>query len=312
MNYMIAGGTGFIGQALVKRWLEQGHKITVIGREQSKIQQIFGLKVTALTWPQLEQQGSSVIQGYHAIINLAGASIGEKRWTAKRKQELIASRVIPTRILAQLCASLGKDSPVLLNASGVGIYGLQAGVAGGLPPAFDETSTPGDPAKVFLAKIGLQWEQALTSACETGVRVVAMRFGVVLAKEGGVLKQLLQPYQLGLGGRLGSGNQPFAWISLADLCSAVEFLISHSSLAGPVNLVAPQGITQWQFAMTLSKILHRSHWLTLPGFILTALLGELGNELLLHGQHVKASKLAAAGFQFQYPDLNLALSAILS
>ncbi|MDF2867174.1 MAG: Epimerase family protein [Gammaproteobacteria bacterium] len=306
MKYIIAGGTGFIGQALVRHWLQKGYKITVVGRSKNKIQTLFNNQVNGLTWEQLLQQPATSIQEARAIINLAGENIGTKIWSTQRKRILIESRVHPTKTLAKLCAKLGKNSPPLLNASGVGIYGLQDKLTDGA--VFTENTPIDDIGQSFLTKIGQKWEEALKPAKDAGVRTVAMRFGVVLSLHGGVLKQLLPLYKLGLGGRLGTGQQPFAWISLIDLCAAIDFIIQHTELVGAVNLVAPHAITQYQLAVALSQALNRPCLFKIPAGLLKFFLGEMADELLLHGQRVVPQKLLAAGFLFQNANLASALT----
>jgi uncharacterized protein (TIGR01777 family) len=310
MKIIIAGGTGFIGQAMVQYFANKKYQCAIIGRSEKKIKKIFGDKVKAITWEQILAHGSDEIKTADAIINLTGANIGEKRWTEKRKIEIIESRIIPTRILAELCAKLGKNSPPLLNASAVGVYGLQPSVSSGLPPALDETKlldfeTPPD----FLAKIGQEWELATMPAKEAGVRVVNMRFGVVLGKSGGVLTKLKIPFLFFIGGPVGNGQQPFSWVALTDLLRAVEFLLAHPEIVGPVNIVAPQCVTQKELAKALGKALHRPSFMTTPGFILKLVYGQMADELLLRGQHVIPSVLPKYGFKFQYPNIQSALNA---
>lgn len=305
MKYIIAGGTGFIGQALVKQWLQKGHNITVISRSTDKIKTLFNNQVNGLTWEQLLQQPTTFIQDAHAIINLAGENIGAKVWSNRRKQLLIESRIYPTKTLAELCAKLGKNSPPLLNASGVGIYGLQDKLFA--DAVFTEDSQIANGEHGFLAELGQRWEEALRPAEVAGVRTMAMRFGVVLSFHGGILKQLLPLYKLGLGGRIGTGQQPFAWISLVDLCSAIDFIIQHTELAGAINLVAPHAITQAQLATTLCQTIKRPCLFKIPAILLKTFLGEMADELLLHGQQVMPQKLLTAGFVFQHPHLASAL-----
>lgn len=186
MKIVIAGGTGFIGQALVKHYLAANHQCVVIGRSRDKIKKIFSDTVIAVQREQLQDQGLEEIKSSGLVINLAGENIGEKRWSQQRKQQLLDSRLVPTKRIAELCASLGKNSPPLFNASAIGVYGLQRSVATGLPTALDE-QTPLDfnHAPDFLAKIARAWEMATQPAKEAGVRVVNLRFGVVLEKMAG-------------------------------------------------------------------------------------------------------------------------------
>lgn len=310
MHYLIAGGTGFIGQALTHRWLQAGHEVAILGRSRDKITQLYNAKVTAVEWSELASKGSSFLKEFNAVINLAGASIGESRWTEARKQEIVESRVTPTHRLAELCAQLGAESPPLFNADGVGVYGSQPPLKSGLPEAMDEdTPIVLQIAPDFLAKVGRLWEMATTNAIEAQVRVIKMRFGVVLAQEGGALPQMSLPFKFFLGGPMGSGRQPLSWITLVDLCAAIDFLLTRHDFAGPVNLVAPGCVIQKQFAKALGKALHRPAIVPMPAFVLK-FLGQMGEELLLSGQNVYPKRLLELGFRFQYPDIDSALSFI--
>src|SRR6185312_1821121 len=302
MKRIIAGATGFIGQQLTKRWLAAGHQIVAIGRSRAKIKQCFGAQVQALEWQELNTE---IIQNAQVVVNLAGANIGAGRWTTKRRQQILDSRVNTTRQLAELCARLGAQSPALFNASAVGVYGLQTSMAEGLPPALDETTTIDfQQAPDFLAKVGRAWELAALPAKNAGARVVWMRFGVVLAKHGGVLPRLALPVRFFLGGPMGSGQQPFSWISLVDLLNAIDFLLDHSEINGAVNLVAPGCVTQKQFIQALAKVLHRPSFFPLPAIVLKLLFGQMAEELLLKGQRVYPKRLLELGFQFKYPKVS--------
>lgn len=195
MKIVIAGGTGFIGQALVKHYHTVHAQCVIIGRSRDKIKRIFSDSVIAIQHEQLNDQGLQAIKTADLVINLAGENISEKRWTPLRKQQLLDSRLVPTQRIAALCATLGKNSPPLFNASAIGIYGLQSTLSTGLPPALDEqTVLDFNNSPDFPAKIARAWEMATQSAKNAGVRVVNMRFGVVLGKNGGALKQLKLPF----------------------------------------------------------------------------------------------------------------------
>lgn len=311
MKIIIAGGSGFIGQALIKKHLANKHVCVVIGRSEDKIKKIFSNNVKALTWEQIPAQGLSEIKTADLVINLAGASIGEKRWTPTRKDEILESRIAPTRTLAELCAQLGKNSPPLFNASAVGVYGLQPAASQGLPPPITEKQpTPFENPPDFLAEIGTAWELATNPAKEAGVRVANMRFGVVLGKHGGALKKLTFPFYFFIGGPIGSGKQPFSWIAMSDLLRAIDFVFEHAEISGPVNFVSPHCVTQKQLAKAIGKTLHRPSFVTTPAFLLELIYGEMAKELLLSGQHVTPAVLQKQGFQFEYPEIEAALKAI--
>ncbi len=312
MKRILAGGTGLIGTHLVTQWQAAGHEIIVISRDPARVQARFGNRLTrlqALPWQALQ---ASVLQDAQVLVNLAGANIGTRRWTAKRRSEILDSRTCTTAQLARLCAQLGAAAPPLFNASAVGVYGLQTEQPDGLPPPYDE-DTPIDFQQKpdFLAEVARAWEQATWPAVDAGVRVVCLRFGVVLAKQGGALSRLRWPFHVGLGGPMGSGRQPFSWISLEDAGRAVEFLIQQPTVQGPVNLVAPEAVTQRQFARTLGQVLYRPSMIPTPACLLKWVFGEMADQLLLKGQHAVPKRLQAMGFPFQYPTLKAALAAAL-
>jgi hypothetical protein len=308
MKIIITGATGFIGQALVKRMLAAGHQLIIVGRTIDKIKQIFGATVQAITWDTLTVD---IIAGTNAIINLAGAGIGEQRWSAKRRQEILLSRTQTTQQLAQLCAQLGARAPLLLNASAVGVYGLQPTLPQQLPPALDENTVINfQQAPDFLAKVARAWEAAAKPAEATGTRVVYLRFGAVFAEHGGALPRMAFPFKLGLGGPIGSGKQPFSWVTLKDVINAIEFLLARADVKGPVNIVAPHGVTQKQLATALGKALHRPALMPTPAFLLKLIFGEMAQELLLNGQHVMPKRLLELGFKFQYPTIEAAFADI--
>lgn len=308
MRRIIAGGTGFIGQTLVKRWLNAGHEVSVIGRDKVKTTTLFKQHVQALDWQELT---SEHLRHAEIIVNLTGAGIADKRWTLQYKQEILQSRITATQKLATLCAELATDAPMLFSASAIGVYGLQEQLANGLPPAYTEdTPINFSTAPDFLAQVARAWENALLPAQQAQVPVTILRFAVVLDKRGGALAKMLPAFKLGLGGKLGDGKQPFSWISLYDLCEAIDFLLQQK-ITGVVNLVAPECVTQTAFAKTLASTLHRPCIIQTPAWLLKLLLGaEFAENLLLRGQHVKPEKLSAFNFTFTHPTLAQALKKI--
>lgn len=313
MEILIAGGTGFIGRALVQHFNAKQARCIIISQSTDTVKKIFGEHAAAVQWED-EKALVSAIKSANVVFNLAGANIGDKRWTQERKEEILLSRINSTRILAELCASLQKNSPPLFNASAIGIYGLQQSEPQGLPPALDE-NTPLDfsaSAPDFLAEVGRQWEMATSFAKEAGVRVVNMRFAPVLGKTGGILEKLKKPFLFGLGGKIGDGRQPFSWIALPDLIQAIEFLFARPYIAGPVNFVAPECVVQEQFAKELAQVLHRPSFAKLPAAVVKIIFGQMGEELLLRGQHVIPTRLLKEGFVFKYPALKQALSDLFS
>jgi uncharacterized protein (TIGR01777 family) len=243
------------------------------------------------------------LEGAEAVVNLAGTNLGEGRWTEARKQRFVRSRIESTALLSRALAERTRRPAVLVNASAVGFYGDRG------EDAVYEDSEPG---RGFLAELCQAWEAATEPAERAGVRVVKLRFGVVLTPDGGALAKMLVPFKLGLGGRLGSGEQRMPWIALADAVGAAMFAMRHREVSGPVNAVAPESVTNAQFCDALAHVLGRSTFLPVPGFALKAMLGaEMANEMLLTGANVRPRKLEEAGYRFEYPRLEDALDAML-
>jgi uncharacterized protein (TIGR01777 family) len=297
-----------IGKQLVEHWLKQNNRVSVVGRSKEKILQTFGNRVNALEWQELTLAS---FQDVDLVVNLAGASVGEKLWSKARKDLILKSRLDATQQLVSLLASLGQKAPTLFNASAIGVYGLQAAVVDGLPPKLDESTVlDWNSAPDFLSLVGREWEKATLPASASGVRVVNLRFGVVLSKDEGALPQIARPYYLGLGGPIGSGCQPMSWVAFVDVVRAIDFLSEKSDISGAVNVVAPQALMQKDFAKTLGKTLHRPSFMPMPGFLFKLMLGQMAAELLLQGQNVYPQRLLDAGFRFLYPDLGSALANI--
>ncbi len=299
MQRIIAGATGLIGSELVKYWLNKNYQITVIGRSKQKIINQFGASVIACEWQELSTE---TIKNAELIVNLAGANIGDKLWSAQRKSEIISSRVEATKTIANLCAHLGQQSPVLFNASAVGIYPFGE-------ETYTEDATLTTPSS-FLSDIAQQWEQATLNAKNNNVRVINMRFGVVLAKQGGALPKMALPFYFFVGGRIGNGQQWLSWVTLPDICHAIDFIFQNASLNGPINFVAPQTVRQNEFAEILGKTLHRPSKFPLPEKVVNLIFGQMGKELLLSGQRVEPKKLIDQGYTFLYPTLTEALQMI--
>ena len=310
MYRVIAGATGLIGKRLVEDWLLQKHNITVIGRSQQRIEKCFGNRVQAVTWDKLTRD---VLQSAELVVNLTGENVGAKRWSPALKKEMINSRVGSTKMLAGLLAELGEKSPPLFNASAIGIYGLQEQLANKLPPSLDE-NTPIDWENPpdFLSSVARRWEKAATVAETRGVRIVFLRFAVVLAKEGGALPMIAKPFQYFFGGPVGSGQQPFSWIAIDDVIAAIDFLAAKPEASGPYNIVAPECVPQYMLARAVATALNRPDAVKMPPFVLNLMLGkEMARELLLEGQHVYPQRLLELGFKFTYPDINVAINHLL-
>lgn len=307
MKILVTGGTGFIGQHLIPALIQDGHEVTLVSRSLEKAEKTFGDKLPKITWDQLEEIDPSQ---FNAAINLAGQNIGDRYWTASVKEEILNSRLKTTEKLVQWCNQTDQ-SFYLYNASAIGIYGLQQSPNDhSLPPKITESDEIkwGQPSD-FLSEVGQAWEKAATATTNPRVHVALMRFAPVLKKNEGMLKKLMPAYNLGLGGTLGTGNQPFSWIHLQDLIQGILFLIHHPDITGAVNFCAPECVTQKTFAQTLAKSMHRPAFMKTPAWLLKPIFGQMANELLLSGQNVYPERLTKARFEFSYPDLASALSA---
>lgn len=311
MNILVAGGTGFIGQYLIDHWLKDGHGITLLTRNAAGSPKRWETRIKVVAWGDLDHLGVDFIRGFTAVINLCGANIGAKRWCDARKKVLLASRLDPSAQLAALCQSLGSDSPVLINASGVGVYGTQTPIKDALPPALTEASAICLDPEDFMANLARQWEQSTQAAIDAGVRVVCLRLGMVLGPKGGGLQQMSLPVRFGVGAVLGSGDQPLPWVCIEDVRRALEFLIEHRELSGAVNMVSPCGVSHRTFMQFLGKACRRPIWLRMPACVVRILFGPMADALILNGQHVLPKKLLDAGFKFKHADLKSAVHAYL-
>lgn len=244
----------------------------------------------------------ATLTGLDAAIHLGGANLASHRWTAAWKREIRSSRVDSTRALAMALAALPQRPAVLLVASAVGIYGDRG------DELLDESSPPG---KGFLAEVCREWEAAAEPARQAGIRVVHVRFGVVLDPASGALAKMLPIFRLGLGGRLGSGRQWMSWISLADAVSAILFALDDTTISGPINLAAPHPVTNAEFTQALGHALHRSAILPAPAFALRLALGQIADDALLASARAVPTRLLSAGFRFAHPAIDSALAAAL-
>ncbi len=301
MDIVVAGGTGFIGRRLCETLLCHGHTVTILTRNHKQAEQLFGTAIRAVEW-DAAKPGSweESLKGVHAVVNLTGAPVADARWSDQRKTVLRNSRIATTRVLVQACSRLSVKPSVLINASGIGIYGLQDS------RVLDETSNPG---KGFLADLCLQWEASAQEASDLGIRVVCMRAGMVLEKDGGALQRLALPFRLFTGGPVMPGTQWVSWIHRDDLVGLIEWVLTNPTVSGPVNAVAPSPVTMGEFCKMLGKVLSRPSWFPVPEFILKAALGEL-SSILTTGQRVMPVKAQQGGYRFRYSELADALRAI--
>ncbi len=296
LRIAITGSTGLIGSSLVSFLLKEGHQITQISRKK----ELKGPKTPVILWnPDKGEIDIDALEGFDVIIHLAGANVGE-RWDVRdHKQAILDSRVNGTGLLCRTLASLKNKPKVLLSASAIGFYGNHDAEV-----ILSEDSLPGDG---FLADVCRKWETATKPASEANIRVVNLRFGVVLSKNGGALAKMWLPFQLGLGGVLGSGKQMMSWVALNEIPWIVLFLINSGHIYGPVNVVAPHPVTNADFTKTLGDVIHRPTFLPVPAFAVQLLFGEMGEVLLLGGSYVVAKRLQELGYKYQYPHLKEAL-----
>lgn len=292
MHIIAAGASGFLGSRLVTDLRAGGHRVTQLVRHPPS-------GTDQVRWdPDGGKLGTAVLGGADAVINLCGAGVGDKRWTPAYKELIRTSRVRPTELLAKSCAAA--DVPVLINASAVGYYGPRG------DEVIDESAHAGTS---FLAGVCVDWENATAAAKDAGVRVASIRTGLVLGREGGLLPKLTLLTKMFASGRLGSGRQYFPWISVTDEIAAIAFLLT-ADVAGPVNLTAPVPVTNAEFTRELGRALHRPTPWVVPGFALSAVLGEFAGEVTT-GQNAVPTALTDAGFVFSHATLPEALQAEL-
>ena len=294
---LVSGGTGFIGGHLIRRLIARGERVIVLTRDADRALDRFGPHARIIT----TLAELSADERVDAIVNLAGAPILGFPWTKARRQQLIGSRVNTTRALVALCGRLARPPRVFVTGSAVGYYGL-----GGDNPIDEQ----GEPQAIFQSQLCQEWETAAMAAEGVGARVVCVRMGIVLARNGGSLPRLASPVRLGLGAVLGTGKQWVSWIHIDDLVRLYEFALDTPSCKGALNAVSPAAATHEQMQRLLAKALHRRVWLRAPAFLIRALLGEM-SQLLVDGQRVAPMRALRSGFVFRYPNLGTALEQLL-
>jgi uncharacterized protein (TIGR01777 family) len=299
MKILITGSTGLVGTALAQDLQRAGHTVCRLVRPGTSPGSSPGFDVN---WnPATGELGGAAV-GADTVVNLAGASIAEKRWTPQRRQLLRSSRVDTTRALVQALAKMSARPRVLISASATGIYGNRG------DETLSESSRPGND---FLCEIAKDWESEALKAEALGIRVVRVRFGVILSKKGGALPQMMRPFQFGVGGKIGPGTQWLSWITLDDVTAILRLAIENTNITGALNVVSPQPLTNADFTKILAATLRRPALFPAPAFALRLILGEMADALLLSSQRVQPAQLQKLNYQFSHPDLAAALTSML-
>jgi hypothetical protein len=302
MKIVVTGATGLVGSALVPALVADGHSVVRLVRKQSNAGAAGN--VTDAAWqPDRGEIDTAALAGVEAAVHLAGENISEGRWTDEKKRRIIESRARGTRLVSETLARLTPRPRVLLSASATGYYGDRG------DELLTEESSPG---KNFVAEVCRAWEAATEPARAAGIRTATLRFGIVLAREGGALVKMMTPVKLGVGGRLGSGRQFYSWITIDDAVAAIRHALEDERLSGPVNLVSPQPVTNAEFTKALGRALSRPTLFAVPAFAARLAFGEMADELLLASARVEPARLKAAGFEFKHPTLDEALHHIIS
>src|SRR5438445_6964611 len=302
MKILVTGSSGLVGTALTRAVASAGHTVCRLVRPQSAAGE-GAKKGFAVAWNPASGELGGAGVGADAVVNLAGASIADGRWTAERKALLRSSRIDTTRTLVNALARMNARPSVLISASAIGIYGNRG----------DETLTEeSKPGTDFLASLAKEWEAEALKAEALGIRVALARFGIILAREGGALPKMMLPFRFGAGGRLGSAKQWMSWVTLEDVVGILRFAIENASVRGAINIVSPQPLQNAEFTRVLAKEMHRPALFPAPAIALRLALGEMADALLLSSQRVAPQALEKLGYRFLHPDLNSALAAILA
>lgn len=299
MKIAIAGGSGFVGQYITDELVREGHEVLILTRKKKPAQP----SVTYIQWLKEKDAPELELEGVDAIINLAGTSINSGRWSEKRKQDILSSRMKAVRELKRIIEALPVKPKVFLNASAVGYYGTSR------EETFTEEDihTPSD----FLSSVTYRWEKEASRIEALGIRTVFMRFGLILGEKEGALPRMSLPYRLFAGGTIGSGSQWISWIHVRDAAGAAVFCLKNKNITGPVNFTAPVPVTMKEFGKAIGETMRRPHWFPVPSPLIRASLGEM-SIIILEGQYVLPVKLEAFGYSFKYPTHTSALQNILS
>ncbi|KUO72027.1 MAG: epimerase [Desulfosporosinus sp. BRH_c37] len=301
MNVLIFGGTGFVGKNLTEELFTNGFKVFVVTRNLQKTANDVGSKAKMVEWDNNSPLSSiSELRHTDVVINLAGESIGNRRWSNSVKQEILASRIRTTNAIVTAINDRTIQPKVLINASAVGYYG---------PRQDEEITEIEESGQDFLAQVCREWENEVYKVQNDLTRVVIIRIGVVLGREG-ALNRMIIPFKFYVGGPLGTGNQWLSWIHITDLTRMIRFVIENQEITGPINATAPGLLTMKEFSRVLGEVMNRPSWLPVPTWMLKIAIGQMA-EMLLHGQRVVSNKIIDAGFEFRFSKLKAALENIL-
>ena len=301
MRILVLGSTGFIGKNLCRELLSAGHDVVIFTSNEAKAQSLFGKNVEIFEWiGYTPLQPPYPLQDVSAIVNLAGESIANHRWTKSVKEKILNSRIKTTEAVVNAIKDNVLRPKILVNASAVGFYG---------PHKDEEITENTPPGSDFLAEVCKAWESEAYKAEGYGTQVVTVRIGVVLGNEGALVRMMV-PFQYYIGGPTGTGNQWLSWIHIHDLIRIITFIIEKGTVSGPINATAPQPVRMKEFCEILGEVMVRPSWLRVPGFILKIILGEM-SDMLLNGQLVLPKKILDAGFEFRFPTLRKALKEII-
>jgi len=297
MKILVTGSSGLVGSALIPSLKAQGHEVIRLVRSAPKD------SASEVYWnPEKGTLSAEELEGLGGAVHLAGDNLAEGRWTDEKKRSIRESRIKGTTLLSETLAKLERKPEVLVSASAIGFYGSRG------DELLNEQSASGDD---FLSEVCREWELSTQAASQSGVRVVHLRFGVILSNEGGALAKMLTPFRMGVGGKLGDGKQYMSWIAIDDAVGAIEHALANDSLHGAVNVVAPEPVTNYEFTKAMGSVLSRPTIFPMPAFAARLAFGEMADATILASQRVEPVRLKESGFAFKYPELEGALKHVL-